>query len=53
MPAMIRAVVMLERRPIAYLSQALNAKNLGLSIYEKKLLALVTAVTRWRHYSEG
>ena len=31
----IGAVLMQERRPIAYLSQSLGTKNLGLSIYEK------------------
>ena len=35
------------------MSQSLGPKNLGMSIYEKELLALVTAVTKWRHYLEG
>ena len=48
----IRAVFMLENRPIAYLSKALGVKNVGLSIYEKELLALATAVMKWRHYLE-
>ncbi|XP_071900910.1 uncharacterized protein [Coffea arabica] len=49
----IGAVLMQKRRPIAYISQGLGPKNMGLSIYEKELLALVTAVTKWRHYLEG
>ena len=49
----IGAVLMQHRRPLAFLSQSLGQKNLGLSIYEKELLALVTAVTKWRHYLEG
>ena len=49
----IGAVLMQNRRPLAYLSQGLGQKNLGLSIYENELLALVTAVTKWRHYLEG
>ena len=47
------AVIMQNKRPISYLSQALEQKNMGLSIYEKELLALVTVVTKWRHYLEG
>lgn len=38
------AVLMQDRRPLAYLSKG---------IYEKELLALVTAVSKWRHYLEG
>ena len=44
---------MQDRRPIAFLSQSLAPRNMGMSIYEKELLALVTAVTKWRHYLEG
>ena len=49
----VRAVLMQDKRPLAYLSQSLGPRNLGLSIYEKELLALVMAVTKWRHYLEG
>ena len=46
----IGAVLMQHGRPIAYHSQTLKGKNLALSTYEKKLLALVIAVKRWRAY---
>ena len=49
----IGAVLMQEGQPIAYLSKALSPKNLGLSIYEKELLAVVMAVTKWKHYLLG
>ena len=39
--------------PLLFLSKALSVKNLGLSVYEKELLALVMAVTKWRHYLVG
>lgn len=47
------AVLMQEGLPIAYLSKALSPRNLGLSIYEKELLAIVLAVTKWKHYLIG
>jgi RNase H-like domain found in reverse transcriptase len=43
-------VLMQGRRPIAFLSKALGVKNQALSTYEKELLALLTAVSKWRHY---
>ena len=47
------AVLMQDGHPIAFLSKALSPKNLGLSVYEKELLALVMAVTKWKHYLVG
>ncbi|KAL0324566.1 UNVERIFIED_CONTAM: Retrovirus-related Pol polyprotein from transposon [Sesamum calycinum] len=49
----IGAVLMQEGRLIAYLSKALAAKNMGLSTYEKEFLALLLAVTKWKHYLQG
>nr|XP_023879731.1 uncharacterized protein LOC111992135 [Quercus suber] len=47
------AVLMQEQRPIAYHSQALKGKHLHLSAYETELLALATAVKKWRPYLLG
>jgi RNase H-like domain found in reverse transcriptase len=44
---------MQSKRPIAFLSQKLGTKNQGLSTYEKKLLALLIAVTKWKRYLLG
>ena len=41
---------MQNKKPIAFLSQALHGKNLALSTYDKEMLALVLAVKRWRPY---
>ncbi|KAJ3707739.1 hypothetical protein LUZ61_011444 [Rhynchospora tenuis] len=49
----IGAVLMQGRRPLAFFSKGLGIKNQSLSTYEKELLALVTAVTKWRHYLLG
>jgi hypothetical protein len=49
----IGAVLMQGRRPIAYFSQALHGRNLVLSTYEKEMLALVTAIHKWRPYLLG
>lgn len=49
----IGAVLMQEGHPIAYISKALAPKHLGLSAYEKELLALVYAVQKWGHYLLG
>ncbi|KAL0361148.1 UNVERIFIED_CONTAM: Retrovirus-related Pol polyprotein from transposon.6 [Sesamum radiatum] len=45
----IGAVLMQGGRPIAYLSKALAAKNMGLSTYEKEFLALLLAVTNYEN----
>ena len=44
---------MQNQRPIAFHSQTLKGKALQLSTYEKELLALVTAVHKWRPYLLG
>ena len=44
---------MQQGRPIAYFSQALCPKNQSLSTYEKELLAIMTAVTKWAGYLVG
>ena len=44
---------MQDQRPIAFHSQLLKGKALQLSTYEKELLALVTAVHKWRPYLLG
>lgn len=49
----IGAVLMQGKRPIAFLSKKLGVRNQSLSTYEKELLALFTAVTKWRHYLLG
>ncbi|KAJ3684341.1 hypothetical protein LUZ61_013505 [Rhynchospora tenuis] len=49
----IGAVIMQDNRPIAYLSKSLGLRTQGLSTYEKELLALLTAVKKWKHYLIG
>lgn len=49
----VGAVLLQEGRPIAYISKALTPTNLGLSAYEKEMLAAVIAVQKWRPYLVG
>ena len=49
----IGAVLSQDGRPIAYLSKALGPKHIDMSIYEKEYLAILMAVSKWRHYLEG
>ncbi|KAJ9564989.1 hypothetical protein OSB04_000955 [Centaurea solstitialis] len=49
----IGAVLMQNRRPIAYFSKALSSHNLSKSTYEKELMALVLAIQHWRPYLLG
>lgn len=49
----IGAVLIQNKRPIAFLSKKLGPKNQLLSTYEKEFLALLTAITKWRHYLMG
>lgn len=44
---------MQEGKPVAFYSKALSPTSLGLSTYEKELLAMVMSVIKWRHYLLG
>jgi len=46
----IGAVLMQEKRPIAYFSEKLNGGSLNYPIYHKELHALVRAFKIWQHY---
>lgn len=47
------AVLMQEGRPLSFFSKAFSPRNMGLSTYEKELLAVVLAVNKWRGYLLG
>ena len=49
----IGGVLMQDQKPIAFISQALQGKNLAMSTYDKEMLALVLAVQKWRPYLMG
>ncbi|KAF7839378.1 Retrovirus-related Pol polyprotein from transposon 297 family [Senna tora] len=44
------AVLMQDKRPIAYFSEKLNGATLNYSTYDKELYALVRALETWQHY---
>lgn len=39
--------------PVAYLSHAMNTTERNYEIYDKELLAIMTALDEWRHYLMG
>jgi len=41
------------RRPVAYFSRKLDGAQLRYSVYDKELLAIVSAVEHWRCYLDG
>lgn len=49
----IGAILMQDRRPIAYFSKALGSRNLSKSAYEKELMAVALAIQHWRPYLLG
>ncbi|XP_056698524.1 uncharacterized protein [Spinacia oleracea] len=49
----IRAVLMQDGHPLAFISRALGPKWQQLSVYEKELLAIVFAVQKWEQYLMG
>lgn len=46
----IEAVLMQNGKPIAYLNKGLSVRHQSLSVYDRELLALVLAVTKWSQY---
>lgn len=46
----IGAIFMQEGHPIAFVSKALGPQQLDLSTYKRELLAIVYAITKWKHY---
>ncbi|KAJ4765914.1 polyprotein [Rhynchospora pubera] len=44
------AVLTQNGRPLVFLSKALGVKNAAKSTYEKELMAIVMAISKWRHY---
>ncbi|GAU50456.1 hypothetical protein TSUD_373220 [Trifolium subterraneum] len=49
----IGAILMQDKRPVAYFSKALGVRNLSKSAYEKELMAVVLAIQHWRPYLLG
>lgn len=49
----IGAVLMQSGHPIAFISKGLAPKHIALFVYERELLALVFAVTKWSYYLMG
>jgi hypothetical protein len=49
----IGAVLMQEGRPLAFTSKQLSERNLGKSIYEKEMLAIMHVIDLWHHYLLG
>ncbi|XP_026419641.1 uncharacterized protein LOC113315596 [Papaver somniferum] len=47
------AVLIQDKRPIAYYSKSLSGKNLNLSVYAKEMLVIVTAVNKCQSYLLG
>lgn len=49
----VGAVLMQHGMPVSYFSKALGPKYLGLSTYEKELLAIIIAAQHWKYYLLG
>jgi hypothetical protein len=49
----IGAILMQDKRPIAYFSKALGVRNVTKSAYEKELMVVVLAIQHWRPYLLG
>lgn len=46
----IRAVLMQEGHPLAFINKPFSPRQQALFVYEREMLAILHAVTKWRHY---
>jgi hypothetical protein len=49
----IGAILLQEGHPIAFISKSLGPKQQTLFVYEREMLAILHAVTKWKHYLWG
>lgn len=49
----IGAVLQQDTRPVAYYSRKLNPAERNYSVYDKELLAVITALKHWKHFLYG
>lgn len=49
----IGVVLMQQGQLIAYISRSLAPRHQVMSVYDRELLALIFAVTKWSHYLLG
>lgn len=49
----IGAILSQQKHPIAFMSKTLAQRHLALSVYDKEMLAVVSAVQHWRPYLLG
>lgn len=49
----IGAILMQQGHPLAYISKSLAPRHQVMSVYDRELLALIFAVTKWSHYLLG
>ena len=49
----VGAVLMQERHPITFISKSLGPKQQVMLVYERDMLAILHAVTKWKHYLWG
>ena len=49
----VRAVLMQEGHPIAFISKSLGPKQQIMFVYEREMMAILQAITKWKHYLWG
>ena len=49
----IRTILLQKGHPIAFISKSLEPKQQTLLVYEREMMAILHAVTKWKHYLWG